>query len=204
MQETISNDIMFDRTMQDFFNESNKKTTDQPVGKTAALVQKEKIDEENKKIFNYNSLVRTHRDYQRESIEKLKRHEDDMMVYLASKDPSKQSRNRDLQYGQSYKTSQKLRKQSFFTNSASKSPLISGLNPFVNAFMIGLSYAAAAYFVAVFTGGPLNPCIAIMQSFYQRNYIKFNNQFLRYFQWNTSFDLTNEVRASTTFSKPYL
>lgn len=70
--------------------------------------------------------------------------------------------------------------------------------------MIGLSYAAAAYFVAVFTGGPLNPCIAIMQSFYQRNYIKFNNQFLKYFQWDTNFDLTYEVKASTSFSKPYL
>ena len=102
MQDRISNDIMFDLTMDEFMNESNKPAGGKFAGYTVSRVQKEKRDAEYKKLFNYNTLVRTHRDYQRESIEKLKKHEDDMKIFQAIKEGMARGRE---DYGQSYKNS---------------------------------------------------------------------------------------------------
>lgn len=50
-------------------------------GYPTSRFQKEKRDAEYKKLFNYNSLVKTHRVYEMERIEKYRRHEDDQRIF---------------------------------------------------------------------------------------------------------------------------
>ena len=48
--------------------------------------------------------------------------------------------------------------------------------------MIGFSFSGALYLVSLFSGGPLNPCIALMQSLFQYQYLALDNQILSLFQ----------------------